>query len=432
MLSSSESDANKQCKQNAEELQLLVTQLLPLLTSELKTCGCKCEKKLSTLQQHYDRLMKVVKGYKEQVDIWKGKVRTLQSDFNTANAERQKEARQMKISANKIEQFTATHSSMKNSLQQQKTQVEEIKQLKTSLAMKTKEFDPTEIENSQKFINEEFEKLREENRVIKQQVATEKSNLQNQIQEVAQELEYNVKNTTRQRQYTREECLTVNGIPEPIESTDTSGNSDAAPKSDCIESKQAIVDLCKELNFVVDPDKISIAHRLKKGRYSKGPRPIIVKFTSKELCREVYDLRKTCREITEWAFDSRAGKIFINESLTPEKRKLLYDTKQAVNKQLYETHGIIYVWTHRGDVYVRKNTNGAPKIRVDSQLELQRLVQGRISLDVASNTRSVPNLIRWKYVKNPWSLGNDFRSHPIHTPTNAHRLSFQVEPNESY
>ena len=135
-----------------------------------------------------------------------------------------------------------------------------------------------------------------------------------------------------------------------------------------------------------------------------------MKFTSKELCREVFELRKSCREITQWAFDSRAGKIYINESLTPEKRKLLYDTKQAVNKQLYESHGVIYVWTHRGDVYVRKNTDGAPKVKINSQLELQHLIQGRISLDIISNDRSNPNLIRWKYVKDPWSLGSNYHN----------------------
>ena len=171
-------------------------------------------------------------------------------------------------------------------------------------------------------------------------------------------------------------------------------------------------------------------HRLKKGKFAKGPRPIIVKFTSKELCRDVYELRKTCKEINEWAFDSRATRIFINESLTPEKRKLLYDTKQAVNKPVFDPHGVIYVWTHRGDVYVRKNSQGAPKIKIDSQLELQHLIQGRISLDVSSD-RSHPNLIRWKYVKDPWSLGKNVRARSYdYVSTQAPMLSFIAEQRE--
>ena len=139
-----------------------------------------------------------------------------------------------------------------------------------------------------------------------------------------------------------------------------------------------------------------------------------------------------CREKTEWKFDTKAKRIFINESLTPEKRKLLYNTKQAVNKKLYDIHGIIYVWTHRGDIYVRKNAAGAPKVKLNSDLDLQHLLQGRISLDTG-NSRTAPNLIRWKYVKAPWSLRNYPRSQTPHTlsDTHAHRLSFQVDTVES-
>ena len=436
-------ESNAQQNTDGIQLQALVTKLLPVLAAKLnanaspegKVCSCKCASKLNTLQEHYNRLMKTVQGYKSQVDSWKDKVRTLQSDVNAANSARAKEKKQMNVSSTKIEQFTATHTAMKNSLQQlntfKKAQTEEIKQIKDTLAKKTNNFDPTEIVDSQKFINEEFEKLKEN-------VITDKGNLQNQIHEVAQVIEYNVKNTTRQRQYSREECLVVTGITESAQEGSNNAENDSTLNSNCAESKKAIIDLCKELNLVVHPDKISIAHRIKKGRYAKGPRPIVVKFTSKEVCREVYALRKACKEITEWGFDRSANKIYINESLTPEKRKLLYDTKQAVNKELYETHGIIYVWTHRGDVYVRKNGTGSPKIRVNSQLELQHLLQGRISLDTESNAPSVPNLIHWTYVKDPWSLRINTRSrppqnrphlHPANTSTDTHtrQLSFEVE-----
>ena len=396
---------------------------------------------MKTLQQHYERLMKALQGYKDQVDTWKTKVRTLQSDINAASAKRLKEMKQIRTSITKIEEFTATHTAMKNSIQQldalKKAQAEEIRKIKENVAKKT-EFDATEIQDSQKFINEQFEKLREDNRALKRQVDTEGSSLQNQIYEVAQEVEYNVKDTTRQKHYTREECLTVTDVPEREASI--SGDNETATKENCSESKKVIIDLCKELNLVVDPDKISIAHPLKKGRFSKGPRPIIVKFSSKEVCREVYDLRRACKEIREWGFDSRAEKIYINECLTPEKKKLLYDTKQAVNKPNFKRHGIIYVWTHRGDVYVRKNGTGCPKIRLNSQLELQHLVQGRTSLDTASNARSVPHLIRWNYVKDPWSLKNvsrphfsrnHLRSNSNHTSVETHDQSISFEVDDS-
>ena len=178
------------------QVDQLVTKLLPLLTplltaeiktstdGETKTCGCKCEMKIKTLQQHYERLMKALQGYKDQVDTWKTKVRTLQSDINAASAKRLKEMKQIRTSITKIEEFTATHTAMKNSIQQldalKKAQAEEIRKIKENVAKKT-EFDATEIQDSQKFINEQFEKLREDNRAPKRQVDTEGSSLQNQI-----------------------------------------------------------------------------------------------------------------------------------------------------------------------------------------------------------------------------------------------------------
>ena len=403
------------------ELSLLVEKLLPLLTTAVikntASCGCKCARQLASLQKQHDRLTNSVKGYKEQIEAWKGKVQTMQNDVNALSTERQKEAKQLRSSSTKIEQFTKTHDKMKKALQD----FDEMRKLHEN----DDKTDLTAIESSQKFISEEFEKLKKNNSIIEKRMSEGNGSLQNQIREVAQELEHNVKKTANNSQYTREDCLTVVGIPEEeIVASDTTENI-STHKNSCHESKQAIIDLCKELNLIIDPNKISIAHRLKKGKFSKGPRPIIVKFTSKELCREVYDLRKTCKEINEWAFNKKAKKIFINESLTPEKRRLLYEVKQAANGRLRERHGVIYVWTYRGDIYVRKGVQGAPKIRIDSQLELHNIVQGYTSLDTERVSNSALNMIRWKFVKNPWTLNNtDSVTRPPRANIQCNELSF--------
>ena len=317
----------------------------------------------------------------------------MQTDVNTLNTERQKECINLKT---KTEQFTKTHTKMKKALQE----FEEQKKSTEKVDMT----DVSALKESQDFINAEFEKLKLSNNNIEKRFNDENGDLQSQIREVAQVVEHNVKKTTNNAQYTREELLTIVGIPENDQIVSANADSDNATNNNCEESKKAVIDLCKELNLIVDPNKISIAHRLKKSRFSKGPRPIIVKFSSKEVCREVYSLRKVCKAIDEWAFNPRAKKIYINESLTPEKRRLLYDTKQAANHKLYDIHGVIYVWTHRGDVYMRKNAQGAPKVKVDSQLELRNIVEGHTSLDKEKESGSALNLIQWRYVKNPWSL----------------------------
>ena len=87
-----------------------------------------------------------------------------------------------------------------------------------------------------------------------------------------------------------------------------------------------------------------------------------------------------------------------------DKRRLLYLTKQGVKNKLKTQHGVIYVWTQKGDVYMRKSVIGAPKVRVNSELDLQKIVNGYVSLDVDNSSRSSLNMIRWRYVKDPWAL----------------------------
>ena len=398
----------------------LVAQLLPMVLSELnkqsdcskknpKHCTCKCAKQVQVLQTNYERLNNSVSGYKAQVENWKEKVLILQQAANESQAAWKREEKRIKISASKIEQFTKTNETMKktvNMLECNKdvwdSKIKEIKETVDSFPKLS------EIEKSQEFLSAEFEKIKAENTSLTGRI---RGDLETQIQEVAQNVELNLKKSINNAQYPREECLTISGVSESIEEADHSVDSDTAKvKNNCKESKEAVINLCKELNLVIDPDKISIAHRLKKSKFAKkGPRPIIVKFSNKELCKEVLNLRKACKEISQWAFDKKASKIFINESLTPEKRKLLYETKQSVNKHLTTKHGIIYVWTYRGDVYIRKNADGAPKIRVNSELDLYNIVNGFTSLDVQSDTPLAPNMIRWRHVKNPWGSANSRR-----------------------
>ena len=55
---------------------------------------------------------------------------------------------------------------------------------------------------------------------------------------------------------------------------------------------------------------------------------------------------------------------------------------------------------------MRKSADGAPRVRVNSSIDLQNILDGNTSLDVANDAQSAPNMIRWKYVKNPWATYN--------------------------
>ena len=121
-------------------------------------------------------------------------------------------------------------------------------------------------------------------------------------------------------------------------------------------------------------------------------------------------LRKACKERTSSEFDRSARSIFINEALTPETRKLLYETKTSINKHLREKHGIIYVWTYHGNIFIRKNAVGAPKLPIKSNWDLYNVIKGFTSLDVPQKPASpTPD----KYRTAPWwSTLNDYP--PLH------------------
>ena len=85
-------------------------------------------------------------------------------------------------------------------------------------------------------------------------------------------------------------------------------------------------------------------------------------------------------------------KLYINESLTPEARKLFYLTR-ACAKELENTHGKVYTWTFKGEVYLRKNIEGGPKRKISSEECLTKIKNGDILLDPPTTSENVPESI---------------------------------------
>ena len=48
---------------------------------------------------------------------------------------------------------------------------------------------------------------------------------------------------------------------------------------------------------------------------------------------------------------------------------------------MFRVEGKIYVWTYKGDVFLRKDAIGAPKIPILSQKDITDLMEGKKSLD---------------------------------------------------
>ena len=156
--------------------------------------------------------------------------------------------------------------------------------------------------------------------------------------------------TERNSGYSRLDSLEVGGVPI---------NADFEGKEDC---KSMIKDICKELHLVLRDDAISTAHRLKQHPSKTGPPAIIVKFSLRDDRNDVFALRKQLKttKLNILGID----KLFINESLTPEKKKILYECKKYVREN-YHRFGKIYVWSFKGDIYVRQNVDNAQRYRIN-------------------------------------------------------------------
>ena len=146
--------------------------------------------------------------------------------------------------------------------------------------------------------------------------------------------------------YSRLECLEFDGVPTV---------KDRDGKENC---KLQILEICKELNYWIPEYTISTAHRKKQHYSKKGPAPIIVEFNCKDIRNDVFSLRHQLKDKIYWyCYDIK--KLYINESLTPDARKLFYNTR-ILALELNRIHGKIFTWTFKGEVFIRKKNSRAP------------------------------------------------------------------------
>lgn len=173
---------------------------------------------------------------------------------------------------------------------------------------------------SQKLANYEkiFKAIRKENVFLRSKV----SSLQTQLDDV--------------EQYSRMNSLEINGIPE--------------------EKNENMVDVIKKVGKVlgveIEEEHIDACHRL--GAIKEGEkRGIIVKFTRRSTKEEFLAKRKIKRNFNTSDLGRTSGPadvIYVNESLSPARRKVL-NAARALRKD----QGYTYVWVKNGKILLRKN-----------------------------------------------------------------------------
>ena len=155
-----------------------------------------------------------------------------------------------------------------------------------------------------------------------------------------------------------------------------------------------IVNICKELHYHIPINEISTAHRLKQNQRRLAPPNIVVRFKDRDIRNDVLRLKPLLRYKTQWR-NYGIEKLFINEQLTPDKQKLLYQTK-IFTREMFRIHGKIFVWSYKGDIYIRKSAEYSPKIKLNCEQDLNEIKRGTISLDsvTRSRTRNSPFIDR--------------------------------------
>ena len=230
---------------------------------------------------------------------------------------------------------------------------EEISKLKKELEV---------VKSSQDFISSKYEdlqtdykKLQKKNKEQEKQILV----LQDQASKIE---ENNVKADEKVdaiEQYGRRQNLEIVGVPY------TEGEN----------TNEIVTEIAKLIEVDVKPDDISTSHRLPvRSRSSsddnnrkaiKFHAPIIVRFVGRDIRNKIFANRKLARNLDLEKFSVKGTeRLFINENLTQQRKKLFWLAKQKMKAADFK-----FIWTSNGSIFVRKSED-SDTINIKSALDL--------------------------------------------------------------
>jgi hypothetical protein len=180
-----------------------------------------------------------------------------------------------------------------------------------------------------------FEDLRNENQSLKKKII----DLETRIEE--------------NEQYLRSNSLEIQGVPEDK-------NEDVY---------EVVKRVAASLDLSIQREAIDICHRLGKRSGNDKPAGIIVKFVRREDKIKMLEKRRVKRNLStsDIGFSGPSVPVYVNESLSPAKRKLLGAARAAKREK-----GYTYLWIRSGKIFLRKN-QGDPVIIVNSMQQVEQL-----------------------------------------------------------
>lgn len=183
----------------------------------------------------------------------------------------------------------------------------------------------------------EIDELKSENAALKNTVAS----LELRVEEM--------------ENYSRRNCLEIQGVPEQ--------------KGEKVAEIVKVVG--RALNVTIDDGMIDTCHRFgKKSEERTDPRGIIVKFvrrTDKEALMNKRRERKKDFSTRHLGLTTDTP-VYLNESLSPARRRLLAQARQLKKGKNYK-----YIWLRNGIMILLRKADEAPVIEIKTQADLSKL-----------------------------------------------------------
>lgn len=176
-------------------------------------------------------------------------------------------------------------------------------------------------------------------------ICTENERLKNKICILEERLD-------EMEQYSRSNMVEIHGVP--------------------TEENEDILNVVKKVGVALDMNiensMVDICHRLGKKNDSKGPPGIVVKFVRRMDKEEMLRRRRVKRTLSTRHMGLPTDvPVYINEALSPARRRLYALARQEKRKRGYK-----YLWLRGGRILMRKEES-ARVVQVSSQADLDGL-----------------------------------------------------------
>lgn len=204
------------------------------------------------------------------------------------------------------------------------------------------------IDDQKVIMNDQNKQVSEFIKVI-EALQEENNRLKNKVRDLECRLEEN-------EQYLRANTLEIHGIPE-LANEDT---------------YEIVSKVGTALDMNISRDMVDICHRLGKRRGSDRPAGIIVKFVRREVKQNMLSKRREKKsnfttENVGYQVSSGPSVVYVNESLSPGKRRVYAAAREAKRTKHYK-----YLWIRNGKIFMRQD-DSAPAVTIASLEDIDTL-----------------------------------------------------------